>query len=140
MMLYHFTRPENVPSIRERGLVPAPYDHDDTGGQDVVWLTSLPDLRFTAEERTLCLAHHGIAYDEWLTDGPFVRLTVGPLDPRDPLLVEWTPWARKHDIEQDDPLSRGRIGRSIWFYTGRIAPSMITFDARVLPMSEPTYD
>jgi hypothetical protein len=39
--LYHFTDPANLPSIRERGLVPAPI-YDGRKHPEAVWLTRQP--------------------------------------------------------------------------------------------------
>ncbi|HVA17460.1 MAG TPA: hypothetical protein VMV59_07070 [Candidatus Dormibacteraeota bacterium] len=54
--LYHFTHAENLPSIRERGLVPAPLTAVcDQGHGKAVWLTRSPDRTPTEGTTTVTL-------------------------------------------------------------------------------------
>jgi hypothetical protein len=43
LTLYHFTDPADLPSIRERGLLPASLGVVNRPREKAVWLTSCPD-------------------------------------------------------------------------------------------------
>lgn len=123
MILYHFTRPEFLPAIREQGIVPRAVPHtldgDDprnapaafrmTQGKPVVWLTTIPD--------------------EWIG----VRLDVR-LEPNSTRLKQWAPWARRYGmpnldrIALDAAMREGKDPNDIeqWFvYFGTIPPTRI---------------
>jgi hypothetical protein len=122
MTLYHFTKPEFLPSIREQGLIPAAVSramegpacvaqetlvHVMTRGRPVVWLTTAPD--------------------EW--NG--VRLTVR-LEANSARLKQWAPWARRNGLNVDElaieATLQGHTALSVeqWFvYFGTIPPTRI---------------
>jgi hypothetical protein len=124
VILYHFTRPEFLPAIREQGIVPRAVPHtldgDDprnapaafrmTQGKPVVWLTIIPD--------------------KWIG----VRLDVR-LEPNSTRLKQWAPWARRHGLpDLDARVQRHALefhhdGPAViekWFvYFGTIPPTRI---------------
>jgi len=79
MILYHFTLADRAARIRRDGLVPA-FDRDAMlGGEEVVWLTELTDLRVTPEQRALFLERTGEVFTRWMYDGVesgVVRLSI----------------------------------------------------------------
>ena len=125
MILYHFTKPEFLPAIREQGLVPRAFPHTAdnwsaaerenlaqrmTLARPVVWLTTIPD--------------------EWIG----VRLDVR-LQPNTSRLKQWAPWARRHGLpDLDARVQRHALefhhdGPAViekWFvYFGTIPPTRI---------------
>ena len=92
MILYHFTRPEFLPAIREQGIVPRAVPHTPTvttratlaaafrmtQGKPVVWLTTIPDewigvrldVRLEPNSHASSNGHHGhVALDATMREG-----------------------------------------------------------------------
>jgi hypothetical protein len=123
VILYHFTRPEFLPAIREQGIVPRAVPHtldgDDprsspaafcmTQGEPVVWLTTNAD--------------------EWIG----VRLDLR-LEPNSTRLKQWAPWAPRHGmlyldrIALDAAMREGKDPNDIeqcFVHFGTIPPTLI---------------
>lgn len=59
VILYHFTRADQLASIKRQGLLPQPGDHM-TAGIEHVWLTAQPDLSLTEREAQWLFEHGGL--------------------------------------------------------------------------------
>jgi hypothetical protein len=116
-LLFHWTRPANLPSIRARGLLPSPKTEPIVLHRPVVWLTAQAALNPVG-------ARSGFIF--------VVRLTVELCD-SDDRLVHWRTWLTEmhNAIMCDDfpPPSREHW----WCYFGAVAPwKIISADMRKL--------
>jgi|SRR6516164_3474137 hypothetical protein len=97
MILYHFTRKENLESICKNGLIPAISNHTGaaalTHGIPVGWLTAKP-------------------WPAWRIvipkEGELFMLTVNAK--RGKHLIHWAPWYRELDVDCIDP-DTGKVRR-----------------------------
>jgi hypothetical protein len=127
MKLYHFTAPECLASIRERGLLPRANlrPNDMANGESVVWLTEMSDTRMTAAESALWTEWSGERTNLWFgfDTEPLARLMV-KLGTHDRKLVRYLAWARKYEA-LEHPMFKTRYARANWLYFGTITPDKI---------------
>jgi hypothetical protein len=136
MILYHFTKPENVAAIQRDGLLPS-LTGDSVSmvgcGPPVVFLCDTPTTAVTDQKlrifRQRC-PDEPIVSKRWLGhnhDKPLVRFTVR-LPSSDRKLKRYRPWLRRHLFDgcpdPDDDFSVGNLD-TWWIYFGAIPPSKI---------------
>jgi hypothetical protein len=78
LTLYHFTDPTNLPSIRERGLLPASLGVVNRPREKAVWLTSCPDELPADFHQTLMLTVQLDQFDRRLCSDPEEELPPQP--------------------------------------------------------------
>jgi hypothetical protein len=131
MLLYHFTKPENVEGIKRDGLLPNDDRQNMVGPlQRIVWLTQTPTLVMTDTEAELVFERLGVRFPDnrWMGRGiPMVQFTLRiPLADRK--LKQYKRWLRNHHWEGrpdlNDPLFK-RACDTWWLYFGTIEPALI---------------
>jgi hypothetical protein len=138
MLLYHFTHPDNVPSILRDGLRA---DRASIGnnltGFPVVWLTDVPTLDVPLEERR-ALLRVGILCGPRCRNLPHATVCLNTIIPtNDRRLTHFASWLRKHR-PGIDPAS-ALVDQHNWFYRGDIARDRLTV-FKTVPRGLPTWD
>jgi hypothetical protein len=133
MILFHFTTPENVPSILRDGLFAKNKNaHNDLTGFPVVWLTDVPTLELPLEVRRMWL-RRGMLCGPGVRNLPLATVCLKVIIPtNDKRLKHFATWLRTHPqlgVDPTDPM----LNPHNWFYRGTVMPDRLSAFKTVPP-------